>query len=313
MENFEFEHVSVLLSSVIEGLNIRPDGIYVDATMGGAGHSKAILVRLGPKGLLIGIDQDATALRVAAERLSERIDQVRLVKGNFEDVKELILSTGVEKIDGILFDLGVSSYQLDTSERGFSYRMEGPLDMRMDSDGKMTAEKVVNDWTEEGLVKILFEYGEEKFARRIAGRIVKKRQEKRITGTLELAEIIKEAIPAATRRTGPHPAKRSFQAIRIAVNRELEILEKAFQDGIDLLNPGGRIGVITFHSLEDRMTKNIFKKLEKPCVCPPQFPICACGKEPVIRQIGKAQGPSIEELTHNSRARSAKLRLGEKL
>ena len=313
MENFEFEHVSVLLSSVLDGLNIRPDGVYVDATMGGAGHSKAILDRLGPKGILIGIDQDATALQVGAERLSGRMDQVRLVKGNFEDIKELILSTGIEKVDGILFDLGVSSYQLDTSERGFSYRLEGPLDMRMDSEGKMTAEKVVNDWTEEGLVKILFEYGEEKFARRIAGRIVKRRKEKRITSTLELAEIIKDAIPAATRRTGPHPAKRSFQAIRIAVNRELEILEKAFQDGIDLLNPGGRIGVITFHSLEDRLTKNIIKKLEKPCVCPPKFPICACGKEPLIRQIGKAQGPSIEELTDNPRARSAKLRLGEKL
>ena len=313
MENFEFEHVSVLLSSVLDGLNIRPDGVYVDATMGGAGHSKAILDRLGPKGILIGIDQDATALQVGAERLSGRMDQVRLVKGNFEDIKELILSTGIEKVDGILFDLGVSSYQLDTSERGFSYRLEGPLDMRMDSEGKMTAEKVVNDWTEEGLVKILFEYGEEKFARRIAQEIIKYRSQKEFTNTLELAEFVKQAIPAATRRTGPHPAKRSFQAFRIAVNQELEILEEAYKAAIHKLKPGGRLAVITFHSLEDRITKQVFQKLAKPCVCPPKFPICACGLTPEIKLMGKPIGPSIQELEENPRARSAKLRVVEKI
>ena len=308
-----FHHVSVLLAGVMDGLKVKPDGIYVDATLGGAGHSKAILDRLGPDGLLIGIDQDPAALEAAADRLSGRIEQVRLLRGNFQELKALLENIGVSKIDGILFDLGVSSHQLDTAERGFSYNHEGPLDMRMDPTGDLTADQIIHEWSEEQIAKILFEYGEEKFARRIANRIVKRREIKKISNTLELAEIIKEAIPAATRRNGPHPAKRTFQALRIAVNRELEILEKAFLDGIELLNPSGRICVITFHSLEDRITKKIFQKLEKPCTCPPRFPQCICGKEPMIKTLGKAQGPTEEELIYNPRARSAKLRVAEKL
>lgn len=308
-----FHHVSVLLAGVLEGLKIKPDGIYVDATLGGAGHSKAILDRLGPQGILIGIDQDPAALSAAKERLSGRGDQVKLLKGNFSELKSLLASVGIEKIDGILFDLGVSSHQLDTPERGFSYQQQGPLDMRMNPSQHLTADDIIHNWSEEEISKILFEYGEEKFSRRIAKQIVKHRSEKRIEDTLELSEIIKNAIPAATRRTGPHPAKRSFQGLRIAVNRELEILEQAFKDGVDLLNPEGRICVITFHSLEDRIAKKVFKELENPCKCPPSFPMCACGKTPSIKTIGKAQGPTEEELEVNSRARSAKLRIAEKI
>lgn len=308
-----FHHVSVLLAGVLDGLKIKPDGIYVDATLGGAGHSKAILDRLGPQGMLVGIDQDPAALSAAKERLSGRSDQVKLLKGNFSELKPLLASVGIEKIDGILFDLGVSSHQLDTPERGFSYQQQGPLDMRMNPSQHLTADEIIHNWSEEEISKILFEYGEEKFSRRIAKQIVKQRSEKRIENTLELAEIIKNAIPAATRRTGPHPAKRSFQGLRIAVNRELEILEQAFKDGVDLLKKEGRICVITFHSLEDRITKQVFKELENPCKCPPGFPMCACGKLPSIKIIGKAQGPTEEELEVNSRARSAKLRIAEKI
>lgn len=308
-----FHHVSVLLAGVLDGLKIKPDGIYVDATLGGAGHSKAILDRLGPQGMLVGIDQDPAALSAAKERLSGRSDQVKLLKGNFSELKPLLASVGIEKIDGILFDLGVSSHQLDTPERGFSYQQQGPLDMRMNPSQHLTADEIIHNWSEEEISKILFEYGEEKFSRRIAKQIVKQRSEKRIENTLELAEIIKNAIPAATRRTGPHPAKRSFQGLRIAVNRELEILEQAFKDGVDLLKKEGRICVITFHSLEDRITKQVFKELENPCKCPPGFPMCACGKLSSIKIIGKAQGPTEEELEVNSRARSAKLRIAEKI
>lgn len=308
-----FHHVSVLLAGVLDGLKIKPDGIYVDATLGGAGHSKAILDRLGPQGMLVGIDQDPAALAAAEERLSGRSDQVRLLKGNFSELKSLLINAGIEKIDGILFDLGVSSHQLDTPGRGFSYQQQGPLDMRMNPSQHLTADEIIHNWSEEEIAKILFEYGEEKFSRRIARQIVKYRTEKRIEDTLELAEIIKNAIPAATRRTGPHPAKRSFQGLRIAVNRELVILEQAFKDGVDLLKSEGRICVITFHSLEDRITKKVFKELENPCKCPSSFPICACGKTPSIKVIGKAQGPTKEELEINPRARSAKLRIGEKL
>ena len=308
-----FHHVSVLMAGVMDGLKVKPDGVYVDATLGGAGHSKAILDRLGPEGLLIGIDQDPAALAAAADRLSGRIDQVRLLRGNFQDLKMLLEDAGISKIDGILFDLGVSSHQLDTPERGFSYNQEGPLDMRMDPSADLSADQIIHEWSEEEIVKILFEYGEEKFARRIANRIVKRREQGKIKDTLELAEIIKEAIPAATRRSGPHPAKRTFQALRIAVNRELEILEKTFSEAVDFLNPSGRICVITFHSLEDRITKKVFQKMEKPCTCPPRFPQCICGKTPLVRTIGKALGPTEEELEYNPRARSAKLRIAEKI
>jgi len=308
-----FHHVSVLLSGVLEGLEVKPRGIYVDATLGGAGHSKAIFDRLRPEGMLIGIDQDPAALRAAEDRLSGREQQVKFLQGNFCELKNLLGDIGVHQIDGILFDLGVSSHQLDTPERGFSYNFDGPLDMRMNPTAELTADYIVHEWSEDEIAKILFEYGEEKFARRIAGHIVKKRQQKKIANTLELAEIIKEAIPAATRRNGPHPAKRSFQAIRIAVNQELEILEKAFIDAIELLKPGGRICVITFHSLEDRITKKIFQKLENPCTCPPRLPMCACGRVPLIRSVGKVRGPNEDELKYNPRARSAKLRVCEKL
>lgn len=308
-----FSHISVLLAGVLDGLQVKPNGIYVDATLGGAGHSKAILDRISTEGLLVGIDQDPAALAAAEDRLSGRLDQVKLVQGNFRDLKNLLELEQIREIDGILFDLGVSSYQLDTAERGFSYQQDGPLDMRMNPEGKLSASDIVNYWSEGEIARILFEYGEEKFSRRIAGRIVQRRLEKPFETTLDLAEVIKVAIPAATRRTGPHPAKRSFQAIRIAVNEELEILEKTFIDAIDLLKPKGRMGVITFHSLEDRITKRLFKKLENPCICPPQFPICACGKVPSVRQIGKAVGPTEEELIYNPRARSAKLRIVEKI
>lgn len=309
----QFHHVSVLLSETIRGLNIKPGGTYVDGTLGGAGHSSEILKYLGAEGCLIGIDQDPAALEAAKRRLGDSKAKVLLLKGNFENVKQLLMNEEVLNVDGILFDLGVSSHQLDTPERGFSYNQKGPLDMRMDPSSSLSADQIIHDWSEEEITRILFEYGEEKFARRIARQIIKRREIERIADTLDLAEVIKNAIPAAARRKGPHPAKRSFQALRIAVNKELTILEKAFSDGIDLLKPGGRICVITFHSLEDRITKNLFSKFANPCICPPKLPMCVCGKKPTVKIIGKVQSPGLEELELNPRARSAKLRIAEKL
>ena len=309
----EFHHVSVLLEECLAGLKISPSGTYVDATLGGAGHSSAIAAKLNAEGHLVGIDQDPAALAAAEKRLAGSLPQITLLQGNFRQLGFLLEQAGIEEVDGVLFDLGVSSHQLDTPERGFSYMPEGPLDMRMDPEGKLTASTIIHKWPEEDIVRILFEYGEEKFARRIAQEIIKYRSQKEFTNTLELAEVIKQAIPAATRRTGPHPAKRSFQALRIAVNQELEILEEAYKAAVHKLKPGGRLAVITFHSLEDRITKQVFQKLAKPCVCPPKFPICACGLTPEIKLMGKPIGPSIQELEENPRARSAKLRVVEKI
>ena len=307
----EFSHIPVLLEQAVDALAVKENGIYVDGTAGGGGHSSEILSRL-TTGKLISIDQDPDAILTLTERFKKNENSI-IIKGNFADMVSLLHSRGVGRVDGVLLDIGVSSHQLDTPERGFSYMQEGPLDMRMDPEGKLTASTIIHKWPEEDIVRILFEYGEEKFARRIAQEIIKYRSQKEFTNTLELAEVIKQAIPAATRRTGPHPAKRSFQALRIAVNQELEILEEAYKAAVHKLKPGGRLAVITFHSLEDRITKQVFQKLAKPCVCPPKFPICACGLTPEIKLMGKPIGPSIQELEENPRARSAKLRVVEKI
>lgn len=317
-----FHHVTVLKQEAVDGLNIKPDGIYVDCTVGGAGHSAEIASRLNDDGLLIGLDQDDAALRHAKERLAPFENRVRLVKSNFRRLSEVLKQFDLRAkghdsargVDGILFDLGVSSPQLDEGERGFSYNHDAPLDMRMDRSNALTAEIVVNEWEESELANILFRYGEEKFSRAIARRIVEERQKKAIRTTGELVEIIKSAIPARARRTGPHPAKRSFQAIRIAVNDELGAFEEALDDAIYSLNPGGRAAVITFHSLEDRLCKQIFAKWNQKCICPPDFPVCACGKVPLLRPVHrKPIVPKPEETAENPRARSAKLRIAEKL
>lgn len=309
----EFKHVSVLLEECIEALNIKEDGIYVDGTLGGAGHSSHIIKRLSSKGLLIGIDQDKDALAAAKERLSI-YKNVRFVHNNFYDIAHILDELNISKIDGILMDLGVSSYQLDNAERGFSYMADAPLDMRMNRESNFSAYDVVNTYSEDDLNRIIRDYGEEKFSRRIAKFIVEERQKKAVETTLQLVDIIKAAIPAKARREGPHPAKRTFQAIRIEVNRELEILNKAIEDGISRLNVGGRMAIITFHSLEDRIIKNKFKELANPCTCPSDFPKCVCGKEPSIRIISrKPIEPSEEEIEVNPRSRSAKLRVAEKI
>ena len=275
----EFRHVSVLLNECIEGLNIKKDGIYVDGTLGGGGHSLEIVKRLNT-GRLIGIDQDKDAICAAKERLKEYEDKITYVHNNFVNVKEVLNSLGIEKVDGFLIDIGVSSFQLDEAKRGFSYMQDAPLDMRMDSENPLSAYDVVNDYSEEELSRIIYSYGEERWAKRIAQFIVNERKVKPVETTFELVEIIKKAIPKGARKDGPHPAKRTFQAIRIEVNKELEILEKTIDDMTDLLNPAGRLCVITFHSLEDRIVKNAFKKQENPCTCPPEFPVCVCGKKP---------------------------------
>ena len=309
----EFKHVSVLLNESIEALNILNDGIYVDCTLGGAGHSGEIIKRLSDKGLLIGIDQDQDALNQAKIKLGG-YGNLRLVKNNFQNIYSILEELNIKGVDGILMDLGVSSYQLDNPERGFSYMKESPLDMRMNKDGDLTAEYVVNEYSEEELTRIIREYGEEKFAKRIANFIVKNRNEKKITTTWELVDIIKAAIPAKARREGPHPAKRTFQAIRIEVNSELEIISGAIEDSVKKLNAGGRLAIITFHSLEDRIVKNTFRKLENPCTCPPEFPMCICGKEPTVKVITrKPIEPTEDEVKENPRSRSAKLRILEKL
>ena len=308
-----FHHVSVLLEECLEGLNIKPDGIYIDGTLGGAGHSSRIVSRL-TTGKLIGIDRDPVALQAAEERLEPYKDRVTLVHSNFSEMAQVVKNLGLSGVDGILLDLGVSSPQLDDGERGFSYMADAPLDMRMDSQDALSAYTVVNSWSQEELKRILFDYGEERYAPRIAAAICRRREEAPIRTTLELVDIIRSAMPAQALREKQHPAKRSFQAIRIAVNDELGSVEKAMQKAIPLLNPGGRLAVITFHSLEDRIVKNAMTEASKGCTCPPSFPVCICGKKPMVKLISrKPIVASDEELEANPRSRSAKLRVCEKL
>ena len=308
----EFKHYSVLLNETIEQLHIRPDGIYVDGTLGGGGHSLEICRHL-TTGRLIGIDQDADAIAAATERLKDYADRVTIVRSNYAQMADVLKNLGIEKVDGIILDLGVSSFQLDTPERGFSYMNDGPLDMRMDKDAPLTAEEVVNEYDSEKLLQIIRDYGEERWAKRIVEFIINARQEKRITTTGELVRIIKQAIPAKARQDGPHPAKRTFQAIRIEVNRELAILHDSFVDAVSMLKPKGKIGVITFHSLEDRITKQTFKELSTACICPPELPMCVCNHKAVVKAKNKAIEPSAGEIEVNPRARSAKLRVAVKL
>ena len=308
----DFHHVSVLLDACIEGLNIKPDGIYVDGTLGGAGHSGEIAKRL-TTGRLIGIDRDPVALKAAGARLAPYADRVTLVHSNFCEIAQVLEDLNIGGVDGILLDLGVSSPQLDDSSRGFSYMADAPLDMRMNSEDTLSAYDVVNGWSYEELRRILFDYGEERYAPKIASAICKKREEKPIETTLELVDVIRGAMPAQALREKQHPAKRSFQAIRIAVNDELGSVEKVMKDAIPCLNPGGRLAVITFHSLEDRIVKTAMAGAAKGCTCPPSFPVCVCGKKPQVHVITRKPIVSTdEELERNPRARSAKLRICEK-
>jgi len=309
----EFHHVSVLLEECIEGLAIKPEGTYVDGTLGGAGHSSRIAALL-TTGRHIGIDRDPVALKAAGERLKPWQDRVTLVHSNFCEIARVLDDLGIEGVDGILLDLGVSSPQLDDGERGFSYMVDAPLDMRMNNEDSLSAHTVVNTWSYEELKKILYEYGEERYAPKIAAAICSRREEKPIETTLELVEIIRSAMPAAALREKQHPAKRSFQAIRIAVNDELNSVAKVMEDAIPRLNPGGRLAVITFHSLEDRIVKNAMASAAKGCTCPPNFPVCVCGKKPLVKLITRKPIVSgDEELERNPRARSAKLRICEKI
>lgn len=310
----EFNHYSVLLNETIENLNIKPDGIYVDGTLGGGGHAYQVASRLSEKGRLIGIDQDADAIAAAGERLKEFGDKITIIRSNYANMKEKLHRIGVEKVDGIVLDLGVSSFQLDTPERGFTYRDENaPLDMRMDDRQSLTAKDIVNGYSEMDLYRIIRDYGEDKFAKNIAKHIVQERAEKPIETTGELTEIIRASIPMKVQVTGGHPAKRTFQAIRIELNKELEVLQNNLDDMIDLLNPGGRICIITFHSLEDRIVKSNFKRNENPCTCPSDFPVCVCGKVSKGKVITrKPILPSEKELEENSRSKSAKLRVFER-
>ena len=309
----EFHHVSVLLEECIDGLDIKPDGIYVDGTLGGAGHSSQIAKRL-TTGMLIGIDRDPVALAAAGERLAPYGDRVKLVHSNFCEIKQVLHDLNIEGVDGILLDLGVSSPQLDDGSRGFSYMADAPLDMRMNNEDPLTAAVVVNTWPQEELKRILYDYGEERYAPRIAAAICRRREEKPIETTLELVDIIRSAMPPQALREKQHPAKRSFQAIRIAVNDELGSVEQVMRDAIPCLNPGGRLAIITFHSLEDRIVKNGMGDAAKGCTCPPHFPVCVCGKKPKVKLISRKPIVSgQEELDRNPRARSAKLRVCEKL
>lgn len=309
----EFKHISVLLNECIEGLNIKEDGIYVDGTLGGAGHSSEIVKNLCERGRLIGIDQDKDALKAAKEKLKD-YNNVTFVHSNFYNIENILHDLNIVGVDGILMDLGVSSYQLDNGERGFSYMQDAPLDMRMNRENSLSAYEVINSYSEEDLFRIIKDYGEEKFAKRIANFIINKRKEKNIESTLELVDVIKAAIPAKARREGPHPAKRTFQAIRIEVNKELEIIEKTIRDGVEKLNVGGRMAIITFHSLEDRIVKTVYKNLANPCTCPSNFPVCVCNKKPIVKIITrKPIEASKEELDYNPRSRSAKLRIIEKI
>ena len=310
-----FEHKSVLLEETIENLNIKPDGIYVDGTLGGGGHAYEVCKRLGQTGRFIGIDQDEAAINAAGERLKEFQDKVTIVRSNYSEIKEVLKTLDTKGVDGILLDLGVSSYQLDNADRGFTYREEdAPLDMRMDQRQTLTAKDIVNDYSEFDLYRIIRDYGEDKFAKNIAKHIVRARQEKAIETTGELIELIKNAIPMKIRAVGGHPAKKTFQAIRIELNKELEVLTNSIDDMIELLNPGGRICIITFHSLEDRIVKTRFRNNENPCICPPDFPICACGKKPKGHVVTrKPIIPSGEEIETNKRSKSSKLRVFEKI
>lgn len=311
----EFNHYSVLLKETIDNLNIKPDGIYVDGTLGGGGHAYQVASRLSEKGRLIGIDQDADAIAAAGERLQEFGDKITIIRSNYANMKEELHRIGVEKVDGIVLDLGVSSFQLDTPERGFTYRDEqAPLDMRMDDRQSRTAKDIVNGYSEMELYHIIRDYGEDKFAKNIAKHIVAARAIKPIETTGELTEIIRASIPMKVQATGGHPAKRTFQAIRIELNRELEVLQNNLDDMIELLNPGGRICIITFHSLEDRIVKTNFKRNENPCTCPSDFPVCVCGKKSKGKVVTrKPILPSEEELEVNSRSKSAKLRVFERM
>lgn len=309
----EFHHVSVLLQECLDGLAIKPDGIYVDGTLGGAGHSSRIAEKL-TTGRLIGIDRDPVALKAAGERLEPYKDRITLVHSNFCEIAQVLQDLNVSGVDGILLDLGVSSPQLDDAERGFSYMADAPLDMRMNGTDALTAREVVNSWPQEELRRILYTYGEERYAPQIAAAICRKREEKPIETTLELVDVIRSAMPAAALREKQHPAKRSFQAIRIAVNDELGSVEKVMRDAIPLLKPGGRMAVITFHSLEDRIVKTAMADAAKGCTCPPSFPVCVCGKKPQVRLVSRKPITAGDaELTENPRSRSAKLRVCEKL
>lgn len=309
-----FAHVPVLLREVMEGLKPFPGGIFVDCTLGGGGHSTEILKRTTPGGRLIGLDQDADAIAAAGEKLAGYGDRAMLVRENFSRLAQVLDNMGIKEVNGILFDLGVSSYQLDNPARGFSYMHDAPLDMRMNRENPETAGDIVNNWPEKELSRIIREYGEEKHAARIASFIARERGKRPIETTLRLVEIIKSAIPARDRREGPHPAKRTFQALRIAVNNELGIIRESIHAAVDRLAPGGRLCVITFHSLEDRLVKETFRKMARPCVCPRDFPVCACGREPVIRDVApRGVTPSAEEIDKNPRSRSARLRIAEKI
>lgn len=309
----KFEHVSVLLEETVAQLNIQPNGIYVDGTLGGAGHAYEVCSRLGENGRFIGIDQDEAAILTGKERLAPFGDKVTIVRNNYCNMPTVLKELGIEKVNGIVLDLGVSSYQLDTAERGFSYKEDGPLDMRMDNRQTLTAKDIVNGYSEMELYRIIRDYGEDKFAKNIAKHIVRMRAEKELTTTYELNEAIKAAIPMKIRKNTGHPSKKTFQAIRIELNKELEVLNNTLQDMIDLLDEGGRICIITFHSLEDRIVKSIFRKNENPCTCPPSFPVCMCGKKSKGKVITrKPILPSEEEMERNRRSKSAKLRVFEK-
>ena len=308
----EFKHKSVLLEETIDGLNIKPDGIYVDGTLGGGGHSYEICKRLSENGRLIGIDQDDAAIAAATERLAPFSDKVTIVRSNYCNMESVLHGLGINKVDGIVLDLGVSSYQLDTVERGFSYKYDTDLDMRMDRRQTLTAKDINNQYSEKELFRIFRDYGEEQFSQNIAKHIVRNRQEKEIQTTFELNEIIKAAIPARMRMNG-HPSKRVFQAIRIECNKELDVLRDTMDTMVSLLNPEGRLSIITFHSLEDRIVKSAYRKYENPCTCPPEFPVCVCGKKPLGKAVfRKPILPGKEELEENSRSKSAKLRVFEK-
>ena len=309
----EFSHQPVLLQETIENLKIKPEGIYVDGTIGGAGHAEEVCKRLSGSGRLIGIDQDADAIEAARSRLIQYKERVTILRGNYCNLTEMLKQEGIQSVDGILLDLGVSSHQLDDAERGFTYREDVPLDMRMDRRQALSAREVVNDYDEKELYRIIRDYGEERYARNIARHICRARQEQPIATTGQLTEIIRASIPVKARAAGGHPAKRTFQAIRIEVNRELEVLQDSLEGMIDFLNDGGRICVITFHSLEDRIVKNIFRKAENPCTCPPDFPVCVCGKKPKgIIVTRKPVVPSEEEMKTNTRSKSSKLRVFER-
>ncbi len=310
----EFRHKSVLLDETIDNLNIKPDGIYVDGTLGGGGHSYEIAKRLSDKGRLIGIDQDEDAIRAATERLQEFSSRVTIVRNNYCNMNLVLDELGIDKVDGIILDLGVSSYQLDTAERGFTYKVDAPLDMRMDQRQSLTAKDIINGYSEYDLYRIIRDYGEDKFAKNIAKHIVMARQSEEITTTFQLNEIIKAAIPMKCRAVGGHPSKKTYQAIRIELNHELDVLENSIDMMIDRLNSKGRICIITFHSLEDRIVKTRFKNNENPCTCPPDFPVCVCGKVSKGKVITrKPILPSEEELNENKRSKSSKLRVFEKI